>query len=204
MQQATRQVAEAAASGTRASSDLWWSLDAAALSLDELLTTIDTGEGAPSIDKIANPDAVFEAGQVISTDLKSLSVGLEFTGKPPQGALTAKISPFQFGTPVYDDQGGVVDFEIAETFSNVPEIAVLFDYEGMQDGQEVIFKVYVNGEEDPSWRIITQWDQGASGSTEEFLSVAYSETFIFSPGYYTVEMYVDSHLAQSGNFEVNE
>jgi len=204
MQQTTRQVAEAAASGARASSDLWWSLDDAALSLDELLTTIDIGEGAPSIDKIANPDAVFEAGQVISTDLKSLSVGLEFTGKPPQGARTAKISPFQFGTPVYDDQGDVVDFEIAETFSNVPEIAVLFDYEGMQDGQEVIFKVYINGEEDPSWRIITQWDQGASGSTEKFLSVAYSETFVFSPGYYTVEMYVDSHLAQSGNYEVTE
>jgi tetratricopeptide (TPR) repeat protein len=204
MQQATRLVAEATASGARTSSDLWWSLDDAALSLDELLTTIDTGEGAPSKDKIANPEAVYEAGESLSTDLKSLSVGLEFTGKPPQGALTAKISPFQFGTPVYDDEDYVVDFGIAETFVNVPEIALLFDYEGMQDGQEVIFKVYVNGEEDPSWRIITQWDQGASGSTEEFLSVAYSETFVFSPGYYTVEMYVDSHLAQSGNFEVTE
>lgn len=204
MQQATRQVAEATVSGARTSSDLWWSLDDAALSLDELLTTIDTGEGAPSKDKIANPQAVYEAGESLSTDLKSLSVGLEFTGKPPQGALTAKISPFQFGTPVYDDEDYVVDFKIAETFVNVPEIALLFDYEAMQDGQEVIFKVYVNGEEDPSWRIITQWDQGASGSTEEFLSVAYSEMFVFSPGYYTVKMYVGAHLAQSGNFEVTQ
>jgi hypothetical protein len=76
--------------------------------------------------------------------------------------------------------------------------------DGSYDQQEVIIKVYIDGKEDPSWRIISQWEQGASGSTEEFLSVAYSEMFVFSPGYYTVEMYVDSHLALSGNFEVTE
>ncbi len=66
----------------------------------------------------------------------------------------------------------------------------------------MLFKVYINGEEDPSWRIFASWQQGASGSAEEPLGLAYSDAHVFAPGAYTLELYVDAHLAQRGSFVV--
>ncbi len=81
---------------------------------------------------------------------------------------------------------------------------VTFDYEGMQDGQEVLFKVYIDGEEDPSWRIVSPWDLGASGTAEKPLSLAYSDVFVLASGQYTIEMYVNSHLVQQGSFVIED
>jgi hypothetical protein len=119
--------------------------------------------------------------------------------------LTASVSPFTFAQTVFDEAGNFVDYAVADTFEyGIDEVAVLFDYDRMNDGQDVLFKVYVDGEEDPSWRVIEPWSLGASGSAEKLISFAYSNTQVLRPGVYTVEMYVDSHLAQSGNFEVAE
>lgn len=205
MELAAKQVADARAAGAEPPSYLWWGLEDAALSLDELLINIAEGAGAPPPVAIAEPDKVTAAGEEISTRLKSLSVGLEFTGAPPKGGLTAKISPFTFASPVLDDQGNTVDYEPADTFEyGTREVSVLFDYEDMLDGQDVLFKVYVDGEEDPSWRLIDAWSLGAFGSAEKPLSLSYSNTQVFAPGTYTVEMYIDSHLAQSGQFLVQQ
>jgi hypothetical protein len=77
---------------------------------------------------------------------------LEYTGKAPQSQLAATFSPFEFVEPVKDDKGEIVDYgEPKEVFENgLNEFVVRFNYEGMQDGSEVIFKLYINGEEDPS------------------------------------------------------
>ncbi len=74
----------------------------------------------------------------------------------------------------------------------------------MTDGQEVVFKVYIDGEEDPSWRFVEPWSLGESGSAEKPLSYAYSNTQVLSSGEYVIEMYVDSHLAQAGTFVVEQ
>ena len=84
------------------------------------------------------------------------------------------------------------------------DISVLFDYSGMQDGQEVAYKVYIDDEEDPSWRLVEEWSLGASGSAEKPISFAYSAVHVLRAGEYTVEMYVDSHLAQRGKFVVEQ
>ena len=64
--------------------------------------------------------------------------------------------------------------------------------------------LYVNGAEDPSWRIVDTWSLGESGSAEIPVSYAYSDTFTFQPGEYTVELYVNYQLAQRGTFTVSE
>ncbi len=205
MDVATHQVGEARASGSEPPSYLWAGLEDGALSLDELIWVIDTGEGLPPANTIQNAETVRAAAQDISSQLKSLSVGLEFTGQPPAGSLTATISPFTFAESVFDDEGNFVEYAPSDTFLyGTDEVAVLFDYAGLTDGQDVLFKVYVDGEEDPSWRILDDWSLGASGSAEKLLSYAYSNTAVLSPGVYTIEIYVDSHLAQSGNFVVEE
>ena len=81
---------------------------------------------------------------------------------------------------------------------------IVFDYEGMQDGQETVWKVYYNGEEDISWRTVEEWSLGAAGAAEFPLSYAYSNVYTLASGEYLVEMYVDSHLAQDGYFVIDE
>ncbi|MHB0875232.1 MAG: tetratricopeptide repeat protein [Anaerolineae bacterium] len=203
MQTAATQVAAAKAAGEEPPSYLWWGLDDGALSLDDLLYTLDSGEGMPARDSIANQEAVRATAEGLVTDLKSQAVALEFTGQPPMGSLTAQISEFTFAQPLYDDEGEVSELVESDEFEfGVDEVSVLFDYEAMADGDEVVFKVYVDGEEDPSWRMIAGWDLGIAGSAEKPISLAYSDNFVLSPGEYTVEMYVNGHLAQRGIFYV--
>ncbi len=205
MDLAARQVAEAKAAGQEPPSHLWWGLDDAAAALDDLLLTIETGEGEPMASAIVSPDATTAAAASLLAELKSLAVALEFTGQPPAGALAATVSEFSMALPLYDEDGELLDYELADSFEyGLDEISVLFDYSGMQDGQEVVFKMYVNGEEDPSWRFVDAWTLGAEGAAEIPLSLAYSNTAVFDPGEYTVEMYVDGHLAQRGTFWVEE
>jgi hypothetical protein len=164
---------------------------------------LDTGQGEPALASIAKPEAVGPAAANLAAQLKSYSVALEYTGQPPAGTLAGTVSDFTFAQSVLDDQGNFVDYAPAESFAyGLDEVAVLFDYNGLKDGQDVLFKVYVDGEEDPSWRVIEPWSLGESGSAEKLISFAYSNTQVLQPGVYTVEMYVDSHLAQSGNFVV--
>jgi tetratricopeptide (TPR) repeat protein len=205
MEFAARQVTDAREAGQEVPSFLWWNLDDAAHSIDSLLTTVETGAGTPPRDKIADAQVVAPVGQALKEQLKSLAVALEYTGKPPEGAAAAKISPFQFSAAEKDDQGNPGDPVVAESFPyGTNEVLVTFDYAGMQDGQEVLYKVYIDGEEDPSWRLAAPWDLGAEGTAEKPLSLAYSDVFVLNPGQYTVEMYVNNHLVQQGSFVVEE
>ncbi|MBC8160397.1 MAG: tetratricopeptide repeat protein [Roseiflexaceae bacterium] len=194
MEFATKQVADARAAGNEVPSFLWWSLDDAALQIDTLTADVEDGTSVP---------LQASASQDLMQQLKSLAVGLENTGKPPEGAIAATISPFTFSAPATDDQGNAVEPLVGDSFpEGTDEVLVEFDYDAMQDGQEVFYKVYIDGEEDPSWRLLGPWDLGVSGTAEKPLSLAYSDVFVLNPGEYTVEMYVNSHLAQSGWFVV--
>ena len=118
----------------------------------------------------------------------------------PRGPVSAAINDFEFGIAAEGDT-----FDIADTFpSETKDISIIYDYDGMTDGQQVVWKVYVNGDEYPEYRTITTWDKGASGSASQPLTddFAYGSTYSFDPGEYTVEMYVDSQLAQRGFFTV--
>ncbi|MEN9934747.1 MAG: Tetratricopeptide repeat [Chloroflexota bacterium] len=202
MDRAAAKVAEAKAAGNEPPSDLWWSLDDAAASLDDLIAVMDTdGETQPPRDKIADPATIRPVAEELITNLKSLSVSLEYRGTPPQGTPEGSVGAITFAT--VDEQGDAA--EQAESFpAGTSEVGALFDYDGLRDGQDVLFKVYLNGEEDPSWRLIQTWDLGASGTAQKLLSPGYTDTFVFEPGFYEVEIYVDGHLAQRGAFAVEE
>jgi tetratricopeptide (TPR) repeat protein len=204
MQIAASEVARAKESNSEPPSFLWEAMIDAADSLEGAVDSVSGTEGAPG--NFVNPDALKTEGEKILVRLKSTAVALEYTGKPPADKLTAVISPLRFLETVKDDQGKVTGYkEPAETFANgLDEFAVEFNYQGMKDGQEVIFKLYNNGVEDPSWRIIEPWKLGESGVSEYLISYAYSDTFTFSPGQYTVELYVDHNLAQRGFFTIQE
>jgi len=204
MDQSARQVAQAKAAKEEPPYLLWWSLDMAALDLDDLTKTIDLKAGTPPPDKIVGPDQIRAAAQDLVAQLKSLSVGLEFNGQPSSNPLTATISPFQFGEAVLDSDGNPTsEVTTAKEFAyGTQEVLAVFDYEGMKDGQETIIKVFIDGEEDPSWRMIAPWELGASGTAQKPLSLSYSDTFVLASGEYEVDLFVDGQLAQRGKFTV--
>lgn len=204
MDQSARQVTQAKAAKEEPPYLLWWSLDMAALDLDDLTKTIDRKAGTPSPDKIIQPDQARAAAQEIIAQLKSLSVGLEFNGQPSSVPLTATISPFQFGNAVLDAQGNPTgEVTTAKEFPyGTQEVLVVFDYAGMTDGQETVIKVFIDGEEDPSWRMIAPWELGASGTAQKPLSLSYSDTFVLASGEYEVDLFVGGQLAQRGKFTV--
>jgi tetratricopeptide (TPR) repeat protein len=204
MAEAAKMVAEAKAAGEEPPSDVWWSLEDAAVSLDNLALALDGSQTEPPSKAIVGPDQVSAFVAAWTPKLKSQSVALEFTGRPPEGQLTATASAFEFTRPIHNEAGEVVDYEAADGFAyGTDEVGVQFDYAGLQDGQDYLFKVYVDGEEDPSWRTLGKWELGASGSAEFPLSVAYSTVQVLDPGEYTVELYINSHLAQRGVFVID-
>jgi tetratricopeptide (TPR) repeat protein len=205
MQAAIAEVQAAQQASTTPSSQLWYGLNFGVLGLEEIRGLIANGEGTPDPALIPDPAAVDEAAGALIKQIKELTVGLEYQGTAPSGSLSATISNFTFGVPVYADDG-TVSLEVGEAFiSGVSEMSLLFDYDGLRDGQMIVIKVYIDGDEDPSWRIVRDWDGGTSGSEYEIpLAIAYSDTFILSSATYTVEMYVDGLLAGSGEFVIEE
>jgi len=75
----------------------------------------------------------------------------------------------------------------------------VFDYQGVKDGQQVVWKVYVNGKEDYFLRRQETWALGSAGGAQKPLYFAFIQ-----PGEYRVEMYLDGHLVQQGHFAVEE
>lgn len=209
MNDATAAVAAARSEGKQPSSILWWSLEAAASDLENLLFMVDADEGTPPPQSIQNADqnadAIRAAVPDLITQLKSLSVSLEFYGAPPSAPLTATIENLRFAEPLYDENFNFLDYNLQDEYEyGVVEMDAVFDYSGMKDGQEVLVKVYIDGEEDASWRKVLTWDGGETGSYAIALAIAYSDTFVLGAGFYEVEIYVDGQLAASGSFVVLE
>ncbi len=206
IQAAVNKVVEAKKNGLEAPSYLWYGMEDGADMLVGMLTDLAEGTADVPAAKVADPEGFKASGEELLTRLKSTAAALEFTGAAPEGEMTASISPFTFVLPEKDDQGEITGYsDPATSFEyGIDEFAVQFDYKNMPVGKDILFKLYINGTEDPSWRIQQPWEMGADGTAEIPISYAYSDTFVFDPGDYVVEMYVDYHLAQRGGFTIEQ
>jgi tetratricopeptide (TPR) repeat protein len=207
MDSATQQVTTALAQGEQPPASLWLSLGDGASGLDNLRYILNGGEGVPPRANIQKPDEIAPVTEELTKQLKSLAVSLEYRGKPAEGELTAQITNLTFAEPLYDEDFVFLEYYFGEEGAfeyGINEIDLLFDYAGMQDGQEMVVKVYIDGIEDPSWRVVKTWDGGASGEYVLPLAIAYSDTFVLNLGEFFVELYIDGHLAGEAVFEVVE
>jgi hypothetical protein len=135
--------------------------------------------------------------------LKNTTTALEFTGGAPGADAPATATAFEFAQEEYDDNGDFLQYNRATTFPNgTKAMVILFDYSGVTPGQSEIWKVYINGTEEPTLRVISHWGLQESGSGAKSISYAYSDLFVFASGEYTVELYINSHLVQRGTFIV--
>jgi tetratricopeptide (TPR) repeat protein len=200
---ASRAVADAASRGEQFSSSLLWSLTGASDDVASLSTIAAGTEGTPPASALQNKEAIVQAAPQLVNDLRNLAVSLEYYGRPPAAPTTAKIANLTFAKPVYAEDNTFLEHQVAEEFAyGVAEMDALFDYSGMKDGQDLLVKVYINGEEDASWRKLVTWESGAEGSYVLPLAIAYSETFVLTNGSYFVEIYVDGQIVAEGEFTV--
>jgi hypothetical protein len=206
MDKVTQQVAAIKASGKKIPPSLWFYLDASGRDLESLFFRLEdlnlTWMEAPQKSAISDPKAVQDAAAEMFRELKSFIASLENTGRPPGDPITATIDTLSFGAKASNAE---TEYKFADSFTSpVKEIDTKFNFNGMRNGQNVEWKVYVNGEERPEFRKTLVWDKGESGEAEQLFGEEYSisNLYSFDAGDYIIEMYVDNQFAQIGSFDI--
>jgi Tfp pilus assembly protein PilF len=204
--QATQIIENRRAAGKEISGSEWWLIDQAATELDFLISCWEEQhcDGTPPYENVSQQATLMKPLAVYnSTRLKEAIVALEFAIdlSAEQNTNRAKVNQIEFYTVFEDASGAPIDTQEGYSFSDeIDNIIVGFPYEGFQSGQIVLMKVYVNGQEAPSLRLLKDWPSGAVRGVAEF--PINSGGLKFDSGQYWVEIYVDAHLIQQDGFEV--
>ena len=198
-------VMQARSDGREISGSEWWALDQAATNLDFLLDCWEEKycEGTPPYEEIAAVGTeTQQVADALSIQLKEAMVALEYTGKLPDNTeITAEISDFHFFNIYEDEEGKLVPGESGNVFtSDSRTIMTGYIYENMKPGQQVLLKVYVNGDEAPSLRVLQDWPAGAVSGTADL--PLHAGGLRFETGFYWVELYIDSRLVYQDGFEM--
>lgn len=212
LEEAQKQVNDAHARNSEPSASLWYYMDAGALDLQNLIDTLDNNPKpwtqAPAANLIPGDHAAIrEFAYAQMKRLKESTVSLEYTGQLPGAAGSIRVEPFIVGQITgTDDQGLITGFEPApngvipfgeETFT------IEFTYSG-DAPKAMLWKVYINGYEDQSLRIVDATDISAGNTWYKTFGYNFTNVFILGSGEYTVELYADNILVQTGTFRVQE
>lgn len=210
IQEAQRQVEEARRNNAEPSASLWYYMDAGALDLQNLIDQLDGNQKfwtqAPTADLITGDHAAIrEFALKQMKRLKETTVALEYTGQLPPTQSGMIVEPFVFGQITgTDEQGLITGFEPAVNNvipSGEESFTLEFTYSGTPPSQ-MLWKVYYNGYEDQSLRKISNEDLSAGSTWYKTFGYDYTNVFILADGEYTVELYADNVLVQSGTFYV--
>ncbi len=210
LEDAVAQVQAARGRGEEPPASLWFYLDAGALDLISLLNELDGNqafwEAAPPANLLSgDPNQIRPVAEEQIERIKEYTVSLEFFGSPPRAEGQASASDFAFVQEIYDQDGNFVEYQ--DSLVNpygTNQIGILFDFNGIGLGAHEVWKVYVNGFEDPALRVVSEWSVGEGSGAIKSISYAFSKVFIFTPGEYAVDFYIDGHLVQRGTFWVEE
>ena len=137
--------------------------------------------------------------------LKEAFTSLQFRGTPYPGTTRVQIRNLAFGTPTVERAGKVASYWISDHFpADTEQVNVLFDYQDMAEGEQVVLKVYHNGVERPFYHQVLIWHDGASGHCDQLAVRIPVKHILFGllPGQYRVEIYVEGNLRASGEFTV--
>ncbi len=210
IQETERQVNEAHQNNLEPSASLWYYMDAGSIDLQNLIDQLDNNPKswteAPAANLITGDHTAirnFAYQQMVR--LKETTVSLEYTGQLPSSQEPMQVQPFNFGQiSGRDDQGLITNFELSPNSSfpyATESVTVEFTYSGPPPTQ-LIWKVYVNGREDQSLRVIQNNDISSNTTWYQTFGYSYTDTFILTAGEYIVELFADSKLVQSGKFVI--
>jgi len=136
--------------------------------------------------------------------LREAFVSIAFRKTREVKPTPATIGPLRFALPVLDDQGGVAARNLMDTFPNgTGRVDVLFDYAKLSRGCQVVQKVRWQGREAAWLTRVLDWTGVESGRAAWMVREPVPGTMAgLNPGRYTVELYVDGNLLQTGGFEI--
>lgn len=137
--------------------------------------------------------------------LKESFVSLQYRDAAQPGKATGRLSQLTFGTPTVVQAGTPTHFWVSERFpADTEQVNVLFDYEGMVDGQQMVLKVYRNDVEQPFYNQVIAWHDGAAGHSNRLAVKLPVERSLFGlpPGRYRVEIYLEGNLRAAGEFTI--
>ncbi|HMO59300.1 MAG TPA: tetratricopeptide repeat protein [Roseiflexaceae bacterium] len=205
-QTVARLVAESRDAGREPPASLWDYLDACTADLDSLQQRLDDQPRwwtqAPPLLLVTDRVAVRREIQAQIVRIKSLSVALEFNEPiliaPPPG----QVSNVRYSIE-HTDENGEIYYEDVERFPGTDEVIIRFDYEQFEEGTSEIWKIYHNGVEAESLRVVGPWMIGESGAAVKPISYAYSSVFSFAAGEYTAELYHGGYLIYRGTFYID-
>jgi tetratricopeptide (TPR) repeat protein len=185
----------------------WTLLEAIGIDLDNLWMRAN-GKSLP-FNEAPSPKAMRELDRVSAkaAELRdraaNLTVSLEETGKLPPTTPPAAKATFtavnSLGTRT--STGAVRGPDLPYQTTGVE---VQFRYEGMRQGQKVVWRVFRDGQQDRLLGRHRTWDLGTSGTASFSMSYAYSTLYQFAPGYYVLELFIDQQVVGRTNFTVLE
>jgi tetratricopeptide (TPR) repeat protein len=197
-------------SNKETSESLWYYVDAAATDLQNLVDRLSENSKdwteAPQADLVLGDHAqiiAFAQKQIIR--LRESILALEYTGNLPQAQEIMQVSPFAFGSITLDANGYVSNFEVRKdgVFPNgSAAVSIQFTYTGSVPQDRLIWKFYLDGEEYAAFRALSDTDLSSSDTWYQTVGFDYTNLFILPPGEYTVELYADYRLVQTGRFYV--
>lgn len=139
--------------------------------------------------------------------LKESFVSLQYRGKPYPGSTRAQITHLAFGVSTMERAGKATRYWTSDRFpADTEQVNVLFDYQDMAEGEQIVLKVYYNGVERPFYHQVITWHGGPSGHYDQLaVKVPVAHTlFGLLMGHYRVEIYVEGNLHASGEFTVGD
>jgi tetratricopeptide (TPR) repeat protein len=201
-----RLVNDARDSGREPPASLWTYLDACTADLDSLQQRLDdeprAWTQAPPLNLVTDRVAVRREIDAQIRRMKSMSVALEFDEPLVDAPPAARVANVRYAIENVDENGDIT-YEDVESFpSGADKVIIRFDYENFQDGANEIWKIYRNGVEAESLRVVSPWEIGESGAAVKPISYAYSSVFNLASGEYTAELYYDGYLLYRGHFIV--
>ena len=205
-----RQIAEAHSNDQEPSASLWYYMDAASVDLqnliDRLTENTKSWTEAPEASLVQGDHdqiVAFAKDQMIR--LKETTLALEYTGSLPPSREVMNVSPLAYGYVTLDEEGFVSDFEEVPDGvfpSGTAAVSIQFTYDGPVPQDRILWKFLLDGQEYSAFRTI--WDPDLSGGDTWYKTVGFNYTniFVLPAGEYTVELYADYHLVQTGTFRV--
>lgn len=210
-QEVEKQVSDARQQNLEPSASLWYYMDAASLDLASLIAELEghtkPWHQSPRAEMVAGDhSAIRDFANVKIKELKEITIALEYTAQLPTNQQEMQVSPFVFGNITsYNEEGFIETFE--PFASNILEYGaktfdVQFDYKGPATKQ-IIWRVYINGREEPTLRRVFEQDISPSGTYYQSFGFGYTNIFILRDGEYLLELYIDNQLVQSGVLQIH-
>lgn len=141
----------------------------------------------------------------IEKRIKEAFVSLTYRNTAAVKPTGAEIGSLQFEQPTLDSSGSVTAEQPTAQFPRATErVDFTFDYRQMPKAALIVLQVYDGlGNEIPLMTESETWPLGDSGQADWSLRAPIEHTLAGLPsGHYTVEMYVEGELLQSGSFDI--